>query len=51
MLTELLGAGMIVALGPSYLRAGIVVTLWPNYWAQEWVWFEQLNSLTESSDE
>ena len=33
------------------LGAGIDVALWPSYWAHEWLWFEQLNSLTESSDE
>jgi len=49
--TELLGTGMIVALSPSYLRAGIAVALWPSYWAHECLWFEKLNSLSESSDE
>jgi hypothetical protein len=51
MVTELLGTGMIVALSPSYLTAGIAVALWPSYWAQEWLWFGNLNSLTESNDE
>jgi hypothetical protein len=33
------------------LEAGMAVALWLRYWAHEWLWFEQLNSLTKSSDE